>query len=96
MRAAVAELARVLRPGGIVVATMLSTRHRHHGLGVEVKPNTFADLSVEGDRAHPHYYCDEPALRELWEPAFVLEQLGEREHGAPGSWHWELVAHRAP
>ena len=96
VRTAIAELARVLRPDAIVVATMLSTRHRHHGLGVEVRPSTFADPNAEGDRAHPHYFCDERALRGLWEPDFELEQLDEREHGKPRSWHWELVAHRTP
>jgi hypothetical protein len=48
-----------------------------------------------GDKAHPHFYCDEGALRVLHDPWFELFDLDEVEQrGKAGAWHWQFVMRR--
>ncbi len=86
VRAAIAELARVLRPGGSVLATMRSKRHTGFGAGREIAPDTFVHA---GDAAHPHLYVDAEALRRLF-AGFAIEAPEERPHGDPGALYWHL------
>ena len=51
-----AEIWRVLKPGGLYQGTMLSKRDAQFGLGRPVAPDTFVRGSEA--KAHPHYYCD--------------------------------------
>src|SRR3546814_1050476 len=55
---AVAEIYRVLMPGGLFYGTLLSYRHRNYGLGWEIAPDTFVISGSDGDKGHPHFYCD--------------------------------------
>jgi 2-polyprenyl-3-methyl-5-hydroxy-6-metoxy-1,4-benzoquinol methylase len=50
----VAEIARVLKPGGAYQGTMLSKRNRNFGQGREVAPDTFV-IDAISDKAHPHF-----------------------------------------
>ena len=88
----VAEIRRVLVPGGLYVGTQLSKRNRRYGLGREVRPDTFVVDDAEGDEVHPHFYCDAARLIELHRGFEVLE-LRDREQ-APGAWHWEHTLER--
>lgn len=88
--AAVAEIARVLRPGGHYQGTMLSKRNHHFGQGAEIAPDTWADPEGAGDKAHPHYFCDAEGLCRLFR-GFEVLALGQDDHGKPGHWHWHLV-----
>ena len=92
VRAAIAEIRRVLRPGGIYQGTMLSTRNAHVGQGREIAPNTFV-RGDDGDKGHPNFYCDAAELRELF-AGFELRSLEDRTQQGPGSWHWYLLAAR--
>jgi len=92
VRAAAAETRRVLAPGGIVQATMLSKRHVDRGLGREVAPDTFVP-DAGPDAGQPHHYCDARTLCALFE-GFEPLVLEDRLHATPGSWHWHLVAER--
>ena len=92
VRRCVSEIRRVLRPGGVYQGTMLSTRHRAFGRGREVAPNTFV-LAGEGDKAHPHFYCDARELVGLFS-GFELRSLVDREQRDAGTYHWHLVAKR--
>jgi tellurite methyltransferase len=47
---------RVLRPGGLYQATMLSKRNAAYGVGQEVAPDTYVDPDDQGDKGHPHFY----------------------------------------
>ena len=58
VRAAIAEIARVLKPGGSYQGTMLSKRNAKYGKGVEVAPNTFVDAVIDPDDSDK----DSPAL----------------------------------
>ena len=97
VRTAIAEIRRVLRPGGLFQGTMLSKRNAGYGLGTEVAPDTFVrdpghDMD-DADKVHPHFYCDAAGLVALYD-GFELLSLRDQVHQVPGSWHWHLVAER--
>ncbi len=92
----VAEVARVLKPGGSFMATMLSARRlpveQAKALGREISRNTWV-FEGDGDKMHPHYFCNARDLLALL-PGFEVWSLANREHDSPGSWHWHLLAER--
>ena len=96
VRRTFAEVARVLRPGGTFMATMLSARRlpveQAKATGQEVSPGTWV-FEGEGDKIHPHYFCNACRLTELLE-GFELWRLEDHEHEKPGSWHWHFLAER--
>jgi SAM-dependent methyltransferase len=83
---AIAEIHRVLRPGGLFQGTMLSERNSNYGIGRQVAPGTFVVENGEGDKTHPHFYCDAAQLVKLFED-FELLKLLDRENERPGSYH---------
>jgi SAM-dependent methyltransferase len=86
-----AEIWRVLKPGGLYQSTMLSKRDGQFGRGRPVAPDTF----IRGcdAKAHPHYYCDLAGLAALF-AGFELLSLTQEEQRRPGSWHWHILAER--
>lgn len=96
VRRTLAEVARVLRPGGTFMATMLSARRlpveRAKAPGREISRNTWV-FDGPGDKVHPHYFCTAPELLALL-GGFEVLTLFDRPHGKPGSWHWHLLAER--
>ena len=92
VRTAIAEIARVLKPGGHYQGTMLSKRNRNFGLGREIAPDTFINED-ESDKAHPHFYCDAAGLVALFE-GFELRRLEDQPHKKPETWHWHMIAER--
>jgi len=89
---AIAEIRRVLRPGGLYQGTMLSKRDTLFGQGTEVASDTFV-LDDVSDKAHPHFYCNAAELVALF-AGFELWSLEDWEHRRPGSYHWHLLAER--
>lgn len=96
LRATISEIARVLKPGGTFLGTMLSARRvpveRAKAAGREISRNTWV-FEGPGDKVHPHYFCNGRDLLELFS-AFEVCCLEDREHETPGSWHWHLVLER--
>jgi SAM-dependent methyltransferase len=92
VRQTIAEIARVLKPGGTYQGTMLSKRNVNFQIGQEIAPDTFVN-SNDGDKAHPHFYCNAAQLVALFD-GFELQLLDDRLHGMPGSWHWHMIAER--
>jgi len=92
---ALAELGRVLRPGGLLQITMLSKRNALFGRGTAVAADTFVADTDDEEKRHPHYYCDAVrllALLDAFEPLYLLD----REQTKPGSYHWVVLAERRP
>jgi tellurite methyltransferase len=92
--ARIAEIWRVLKPGGLYQGTMLPTRNSNYGLGRLVAPDTFV-IDGADERGHPHFYCDAPVLVALFS-GFELLSLTQTQQQKPGSWHWNIVAERLP
>ncbi|MEL6168076.1 MAG: class I SAM-dependent methyltransferase [Pseudomonadota bacterium] len=92
----IAEIARVLVPGGTFHGTMLSKRilrdRTDLGKGREISRNTWV-FDGGGDKAHPHYFCNAAELCAVFR-GFEPLTLVDREHETPGSWHWHLLAER--
>jgi tellurite methyltransferase len=86
-----AEIWRVLKPGGLYQGTMLPKRNLNYGHGRLVAPDTF--VSFDPRRAHPHFYCDAAGLVALF-AGFELLSLTQREQRKPGAWHWHILAER--
>jgi tellurite methyltransferase len=91
----IAEIWRVLKPGGLFQGTMLPTRNTNFGIGRLVAPGTFVNDGPDEERAHPHFYCDAATLVSLFS-GFELLSLTQSEQKKPGSWHWNIVAERLP
>ena len=93
----IAEIRRVLVPGGTFLGTMLSKRRLPSECeiapGREISRNTWVFDVDEGDKRHPHYFCSAAELIALFS-GFELLHLDDREHEKPGSWHWHMVAER--
>jgi SAM-dependent methyltransferase len=88
----VAEIWRVLKPGGLFQGTMLPLRNSNYGVGREIAPGTFVIDGAE-ERGHPHFYCDAPTLVALFSGFEILE-LSQQQQRKPGSWHWNVLAER--
>lgn len=86
-----AEIWRILKPGGLYQGTMLSKRDGQFGCGRKVAPDTF--IRGSGPKAHPHYYCDLAGLAALY-AGFELLSLSHEEQRRPGSWHWHILTER--
>ncbi len=93
--ARIAEIWRVLKPGGLYQGTMLPTRNSNYGLGRLVAPGTFVMDGPDEERGHPHFYCDAATLVALFS-GFELLSLAQEQQKKPGSWHWNIVAERLP
>ena len=96
VRRSIAEIARVLKPGGSFLGTMLSKRRvpveQAKAPGREISANTWV-FEGPGDKVHPHYFCDARELLALF-TAFEPWRVEDREHETPGSWHWHLMMER--
>lgn len=96
VRRTLAEVARVTRPGGSLMATMLSARRlpveQAKAPGREISRNTWV-FDGPGDKVHPHCFCNASDLLALM-PGFEVLTLFDRPHDKPGSWHWHLLAER--
>ncbi len=87
------ECARVLRPGGTLQLTMLSTRHRAFGTGREVRPNTWVDDTSASDKRHPHLYVDGVTLEAMLRRCgFDVRSMVDVDQLPPGSFHWTVLA----
>lgn len=89
---ALAEIRRVVRPGGTLQLTMLSKRNVFCGQGREVAPDTYIIPEAADDKVHPHFYCNAAELVALL-AGFEIRSLFDSEH-KPGHWHWHAVAER--
>jgi len=87
----IAEIWRVLKPGGLYQGTALPKRNLNYGQGQEVAPDTFVGAAPR--RSHPHFFCDAATLVALL-CGFELLALTQREHRQPRSWHWHVLAER--
>ncbi|KAJ54285.1 methyltransferase, UbiE/COQ5 family protein [Actibacterium mucosum KCTC 23349] len=93
----IAEIRRVLKPGGTFLGTMLSKRRLPYELtkapGREISRNTWVFDTDRGDKRHPHYFCSAADLLSLFS-GFECLSLRDQEHESEGSFHWHLTMER--
>lgn len=92
-----AEIRRVLKPGGTYLGTMLSKRRLPNEQakypGREISRNAWVFDAPGTDKIHPHYFCSAAELLALF-AGFECLELSDREHDKPGSYHWHLTMER--
>lgn len=95
MKKAVAEIHRVLRPGGLALLTFMSKRNYRYGRGKQLEPDTFVpDLGP--DEGIPHHFSDREEIESLLSGFHLLRvDLDERtdDQGQRHS-HWQVLAEK--
>lgn len=90
----IAEIRRVLKPGGSYMGTMLSKRRLPYEQakyeGREISRNAWVFDAPATDKIHPHYFCSAADLLALLS-GFECVRLEDREHEKPGSYHWHVT-----
>jgi len=93
----IAEIRRVLKPGGTYLGTMLSKRRLPSELGKysgrEISRNAWVFDAPGTDKIHPHYFCAAAEMLALFS-GFEVLKLRDQEHEKPGSFHWHIVLER--
>ena len=98
MSRTIAEIFRILRPGGTFQGTMLTLR----GLamtqaklpgGREISRNTWVFDDDEGDKRHPHHFCGSTDVMRLFHAFDVLRLECDLLDGAPGG-RWHMILER--
>ncbi len=90
VRRTLAEIARVLRPGGTFMATMLSARRlpveQAKTKGREISRNTWV-FEGPGDKIHPHFFCTapRPSVADVGFRGLYPVSTGRMKSRAPGT-----------
>jgi SAM-dependent methyltransferase len=97
MIAALREINRVLRRGGLLYLTLISTKSTWYGKGKKIEPGTY-DIPGKEDGRHLHHFSDEPDARNLLS-GWNIEALDDTEQTFlgklhPGSYHWNILARK--
>jgi tellurite methyltransferase len=86
------EILRVLKPGGLFQATMLSKRNSEIATGRRIAKDTYVNADCF-EKRHPHFYCNGAELIAMlggFEPLTIMD----REHSRQGSHHWHILAEK--
>jgi SAM-dependent methyltransferase len=94
MREVVAEIHRVLKPGGLALISLQSRRGWRYGQGKKIEPHTFV-LKDGADAGIPHHYSDLAEIGELFK-RFVIRkiELEERLDGSNRHSHWQVLVEK--
>jgi tellurite methyltransferase len=98
IEAILAQVRRVLRPRGLLLATFKSTLDSQYGEGVELAPFTWAP-SAGIEQGVPHYYVDDDEVRRLLADFELLSLVLKQEFPPDGvesrhRAHWVVRARR--
>ena len=74
IRRGIAEMARVLKPGGVIVLDLLHVRDSRRGKGKIVEPNTVV-FDWGAEKGIPHHFFTIREARRLFSPCFKLEEM---------------------
>jgi SAM-dependent methyltransferase len=94
MQHVVAEIHRVLKPSGLALISLQSSRGWRYGQGQEIEPNTFI-LTDGADAGVPHHYSDLAEITDLFKHFAVRKiELEERFEGSNRHSHWQVLVEK--
>ena len=90
----IAELWRVLKPGGLIIASLLSRNDLRYQQGREIEPHSFIDMNDPTEADVVHHFTDESEARKFFS-AFEIIKLEEvrgfsARRRLPNA-HWEII-----
>lgn len=97
LKKTISELERILKPKGILVTTLISTKDPRYGTGKEIEPNTFTNLEDPTESDVPHRFSDKKEVKELFSKFDLIklkEEVGYSERRKMKSVHWEITAEK--
>ncbi|HEC63610.1 MAG TPA: class I SAM-dependent methyltransferase [Candidatus Acetothermia bacterium] len=97
LRQTLAEIQRVLRPGGMALLEFKSKRSFRYGRGKKIEPETYVAETGE-DAGILHHYSDQDEIERLL-AGFVILEINHLERRVEGKWpsgQWEVWAKRLP
>lgn len=91
MQRVVAEIHRVLKPGGLALISLQSKRGYRYRFGEEIEPDTFL-TNIGADAGEVHHYSDLADIEKLF-GQFVIRQIELEEHIEDSNRHshWQVV-----
>ncbi len=97
LKKTISEMTRVLKPKGIIIATLISTKDPRFGTGKEIEPGTFINIDDPVDSDIPHRFSDENDIKELFSKFnFIMleERVGHSVRRNAKCTHWEMIAEK--
>lgn len=97
LKKTLSELERVLKPKGILIATLISTKDPRRGAGKEIEPNTFTSLDDPVESDVIHRFSDKKEAKQVFANFDIIklkERTGYSERRKAKAVHWEITAER--
>ncbi len=95
MQQVIAEIYRVLKPGGFALISLMSRRGYRYGPGQEIEPHTF--ITDRGDDSGiPHHYSDLAEIEMLF-ARFAIRRVELEEEPVEGKQmhsHWQVLVEK--
>jgi ubiquinone/menaquinone biosynthesis C-methylase UbiE len=98
LKKTISELDRVLKPNGILIATLISTKDPRCGSGKKIEPNTFTALEDPAEGGGIHRFSDEEEVKTLFARFNLIdlkEKTGFSERRKMRCAHWEIIAEKS-
>ncbi len=97
LKKTISGIERVLKPKGILIATLISTKDPRFGMGKEIETNTFTNINDPAEIDVLHHFSNEKEVKELFNK-FNLIKLKERkgfsERRKMKTVHWNIIAEK--
>ncbi|MFH1505905.1 MAG: class I SAM-dependent methyltransferase [archaeon] len=97
LKKVISELERILKSGGILVATLISRKDPRYGQGTIIEPHTYNEIKDLAEYSVYHRFSDEKEVRELFFN-FKLFKIEEKEGFSKRRQmkcvHWEFVGEK--
>jgi len=88
------ELDRVLKPKGILAATLISTKDPRCGMGKKIEHNTFTSIDDPVEKDVIHHFSNRKEIKELFYNFDIInlkERSGYAKRRNMQAIHWEIV-----
>lgn len=88
------ELDRVLKPKGILAATLISIKDPRCGMGKKIEHNTFTSIDDPAEKDVIHHFSNRKEIKELFYNFDIInlkERSGYAERRNMQATHWEIV-----